>query len=284
MGRASNAKRIRRETRAWQATAIASHGHLGGERCLVCRGGDGGFTSREHPFPESLGNTEIVLPPGVVCDRCNNGPLSVLDQTICGFLPVKMRRTMLGVASKAGSVPTTKLSTGVVEHVGPAELRFTANGNKDLFRETFRDGDTVGFKFEFGGGRKLTPRYGSELSRALLKIALELAWIDHGEMMLEARFDHVRDAILDNPYDGFIVMGKVGDPDDVSVSLTYNFASTDDIWGMWVIAKLFGVTLATDSRMARPTVDLEEHAAVLLFTSADWKAKQPRCDDATPAH
>jgi hypothetical protein len=54
-------------------------------------GGDreGPFKSREHPFPESLGSTEIVLPRGVVCDPCNNGPLSRLDQA---FLSSRLSR------------------------------------------------------------------------------------------------------------------------------------------------------------------------------------------------
>ncbi len=140
----------------------------------MCRAGDGGFTSREHPFPESLGNTDILLPAGVVCDRCNHGPLAVLDQTICDFMPIKVRRTMLGVASKAGSVPSTRSSTGVVEHIGPGELRFNQNSRRDMLREVFRDGDRVRLHADLRGGRRMTPRYGSELSRSLLKMALRV--------------------------------------------------------------------------------------------------------------
>lgn len=44
-------------------------GALHEQGCIFCRRHDGGFTSREHVFPESLGNEEVVLPRGVVCDR-----------------------------------------------------------------------------------------------------------------------------------------------------------------------------------------------------------------------
>src|SRR5689334_21444546 len=56
--------------------------------CLFCRRADGGFTSREHIFSEALGNfDEHVLPPGVVCDRCNNEKLSAADEALIGFQP-----------------------------------------------------------------------------------------------------------------------------------------------------------------------------------------------------
>lgn len=72
-------------------------------RCLFCRRDDGGFVSREHIFPETIGNTDLaMLPPGVVCDRCNNGPLAALGQTLCAYLPIAMRRAVLGMTNKAG--------------------------------------------------------------------------------------------------------------------------------------------------------------------------------------
>jgi hypothetical protein len=54
-----------------------------GQPCLFCKSSDGDFTSREHIFPETVGNTDLaMLPPGVVCDRCNNGPLARLDKAL----------------------------------------------------------------------------------------------------------------------------------------------------------------------------------------------------------
>lgn len=41
-------------------------------RCIFCKNDSGNSTSCEHIIPESLGNTTQILPPGVVCDKCNN--------------------------------------------------------------------------------------------------------------------------------------------------------------------------------------------------------------------
>ena len=83
---------------------------------LPAPGGWGGFTTEEHPIPESIGNHELILPRGVVCDRCNLGPLSVLDQRLADFFPAKMRRTTVGVVSTCGGSLSTRaggVSTGV---------------------------------------------------------------------------------------------------------------------------------------------------------------------------
>ena len=39
--------------------------------CIFCKADSTGSCSVEHIIPESLGNTDHVLPPGIVCDRCN---------------------------------------------------------------------------------------------------------------------------------------------------------------------------------------------------------------------
>ena len=41
-------------------------------KCIFCKGDSSGSKSVEHIIPESLGNTEHVLPAGIVCDKCNN--------------------------------------------------------------------------------------------------------------------------------------------------------------------------------------------------------------------
>lgn len=40
--------------------------------CLFCKNASDSSKSLEHILPESLGNKEHVLRPGVVCDKCNN--------------------------------------------------------------------------------------------------------------------------------------------------------------------------------------------------------------------
>ena len=232
-------------------------------------------------MPESMGNTEIVLPNGVVCDRCNGGVLSDLDQAICDFFPIKMRRTMLGIASKAGKVPQTRFHSGSLRHDG-----LTANGQPALYFEINNANDTTtlyekgrtGNRVELGmsvkGGKPMTPRYCSVLARALLKSAFECAWLDHGEMMLEERFDHLRDAILGLPREGFFLMGRHGEPDRTDVQLTYNFAIDEgDRDRLWVWATFFGLHIGTDSRLPKPLIAVSEDDALLVtFGHDDFRA------------
>jgi hypothetical protein len=228
-------------------------------------------------LPQSLGNSDLVLPPGVVCDTCNSGTLSLLDQGLCDFGPLKLRRTMLGVPSKAGKVPTFRYAEGTIEYQAPingGEPTLILRNPSPKFGlrevERFTDGRVM---FEWngsGGGRRLTPRYASDLSRALLKAALECAWIDHGEMALESRFDHVRAAVLGEARDGCLVLGNKCNPDRSDGALTYQPIHEDDVWRMMVWVQLHGVYIGTDSRLASPRGAVPEDLVTLVrFTTAD---------------
>lgn len=276
MGQASRGKRERREERDERHRQASLRARAGETRgCLFCRRGDGGFDAVEHVFPQSMGNTDIVLPNGVVCDRCNNGTLSKLDQAICEFPGVKMRRTIIGIPSRAGKVPVMKFSEGTITNVGPASLRFfDTQAGAAMLREVERHGDLVKLDFKASGGRRMTQRYTSELSRALLKSAFECAWFDYGETILGRRFDHIRAAVLGQPRDGFLAVGRRVDPDHVSGLLRYELVADDaGTWRMWVLAEYFGVFLFTDSRLAEAGSDFPRRGVdILPFTALDCSA------------
>lgn len=124
---------------------------------------------------------------------------------------------------------------------------------------------------QMGGGHKMTPRYCSTVARAVLKTAFECAWIDHGEAILEPEFDHVREAVRGWPRDGFLLVGREGDPDHNGTELTYGFAGAEGERGMWVVARYLGLSLATDSRLAESVDEaaLEPPAMVFRFRSSD---------------
>lgn len=279
MGRQSRLKverRLERQRREREKRERAAEGEQRG--CLMCRRGDGGFLSDEHPVPESMGNTEVVLPNGIVCDRCNGGPLSDLDKQLCDFFPVKMRRTMLGINSKAGKVPITRFATGSLRNDGltpdgQAALFFQVNSAND--KTTLYEKSRVGQQVELGmsvkGGRPLTPRYASELARSLLKCAFECSWLDHGAMMLESRFDHIRAAILGEPYSGLLAMRRKGDPSDTDVRISYDFRQDEAGDAMWVYGSFFGIRMFTDSRLAEPVNELSEDEVVtIVFRPEHW--------------
>src|SRR6185437_4426826 len=245
--------------------------------CLFCRRSDGGFTSREHVFPESIGNQELVLPPGVVGDRCNNTTLSKLDGSLCEFSPRGIRRTMLGVPSKAGKVPTFRFSEGTIEYRAPTRggqpgLVFTARPGKEILREVDRlPNGQIKLEWNGSGGRRLTPRYASELSRSILKMALECAWIDHGPAMLESRFDHVRAAVLGERRNGCLIVGNRLNPTSNDGSLTYQFIQHQGAWRVMAWVQLLGLYLGTDSRLPTPLAAVPDSMTSITFTAADCR-------------
>jgi hypothetical protein len=83
--------------------------------CLFCKRSDGSFTTEEHIIAAALGNTrgsglvsqELVLPPGTVCDRCNNGRLSVLDNALATWPLIAAYRTITQVPRRRGGLAPT---------------------------------------------------------------------------------------------------------------------------------------------------------------------------------
>jgi hypothetical protein len=226
---------------------------LRAHRCLFCRQRDGGFTSREHIFPETVGNTDLaMLPPGVVCDKCNNGPLAVLDQSLCAYLPIAMRRAMLGISNKAGKGAIVRFAQGRIEplpmeEVAPGDshgVRFVDLGSGRPLVRDVSPGAGLQLKIEGQGGRRLTPRYFSELSRSILKIGFELAYLDCGDELFEPRFDRVRGAILGvREHHGEVALALRGDPDDVRLQGSYMVDESSGLGGAAV--NILGVILMT---------------------------------------
>lgn len=66
--------------------------------CIFCLSNKNAFTAPEHILSEALGNKRLILPPGVVCDPCNHGPLSGLDKALVEFPPLQLIR-VLGACS-----------------------------------------------------------------------------------------------------------------------------------------------------------------------------------------
>ena len=276
MGRRSREIAARRDRRAAQHESRLQRAEEGRRRgCLFCRRSDGGFLSVEHVIPESLGNTDLLLPNGVVCDHCNNNELAHLDQELGDFLPIKARRTMLGIRSKSGILPELKFSRGLLRNEGGDHLILTHQNNADrrTLREIERTGPQVRLEFNFGGGKRMTPRYASQLSRGLLKFALEAAWLDHGAAMLDCKFDHVRDAVLGKPRDGYVMFARAGDPADVGATVQYQFDTLNHEGSAIAVAtSLLGTGMATHSIDARPfSTPPDASIQVFDFTAADFK-------------
>jgi hypothetical protein len=151
---------------------------LNEQGCLFCLRSDGGFQSREHILSEALKNYEKILEPGVVCDRCNNGPLARLDNELIELPPVSLMRAERGIPTKAGNAVVSKWATRVV---------YPARGTMQLLGPSRK---AVAGMREFGGGKPgklelvtvwaLSQARISRLTRAIWKAALEFVYFDRG--------------------------------------------------------------------------------------------------------
>src|SRR5215211_5978223 len=93
-------------------------------RCIYCLATDVDFSSDEHIFGESLGNTEVILPKGLVCTPCNNRKLSQLDNYLCDFAPISVLRAVYVDRTKKGKAPRA--------HVGDISVTRTQDGHIKL--------------------------------------------------------------------------------------------------------------------------------------------------------
>lgn len=75
-------------------------------RCIFCRRDSTSSKSREHILPESLGNTLLVLPKGVVFDKCNNYFSREVEKPFLESDAMRALRFHQGLESKKGRVPS----------------------------------------------------------------------------------------------------------------------------------------------------------------------------------
>ena len=237
----------------------ASGAELG---CLFCRRRDVLFTSSEHIVPQSLGNTELVLPPGIVCDRCNNGVCSRLDAALLAVPPLATLRTALGVPNKRGAVPEYRFHNGTIGFDTKAGS-YTAEMSHPRWRRPpanplHDDADTDWLHVKTTWSHETNLRL---CHRALVKIGLEWVALTHGPAAaLDRSLDHERDLVAKGgDYSGYIlaparVMLDTDDSDFVLCDVQHG----PDRSHLVVVVSLLGLVFATDTRHATPPKSLRE--------------------------
>lgn len=144
--------------------------------CIFCRQTDGGFSSEEHIFPESLAGDHTVLPQGFVCDRCNH-TFSRLDEELMHFGPIALQRLLLLPFNKKGKFPSARIGKLRVEKTKPRLLRVSDVTGADPITNVKRL-DDGNFRFTLNAG-PVKPDW-RRLARALVKIGLELLAFKQG--------------------------------------------------------------------------------------------------------
>jgi hypothetical protein len=151
-------------------------------RCIFCKQASGGSRSVEHIVPESLGNTEHVLPRGVVCDSCNNYLAREVEAPFLASGSVRDQRFQMSVPNKRGLVPS---APGIAALGGMTESPFGIELRKSLKDpgvsiNVLREQDEARFIRALKGMERGTlyvpvgmPAEGSVISRFVGKVGLE---------------------------------------------------------------------------------------------------------------
>lgn len=74
-------------------------------RCIFCKERSDRCVSVEHILPESLGNKDVSLPVGVVCDKCNNYLSREVERPVLQSGILRLIRSDRGIPSKRGRIP-----------------------------------------------------------------------------------------------------------------------------------------------------------------------------------
>lgn len=152
-------------------------------RCIYCLSTNNPFLRREHPIPESLGNDDIVIPKGFVCDPCNQYFGSKIEQKVLQSAPFGIERLFLAIKSKKGRYPKHQdsslelQSTGYWDHV----KIYSPSPHESLVRR--RDGKMV-----------LNPKWAppNAIAQFLLKMGLGLLVLAKDTNPYSLEFDGAR--------------------------------------------------------------------------------------------
>jgi hypothetical protein len=173
-------------------------------QCIFCKRDSNGSLSIEHVIPESLGNTEHTLPPGVVCDKCNNYFASKVEGPLLSEPYFRNQCSLANIASKKGNAarvrglhPQSRTVIEVVRNLDGSAVSIGAAFEKDEKR-------LVEFLLKHDEGRIYIPVPGppSEIlmSRFLAKVAVEcvalkMLTLDDGidQVIAEQALDGLRD-------------------------------------------------------------------------------------------
>ena len=74
-------------------------------KCIFCKQVSDDSVSREHILPESLGNVDAILPPRIVCDKCNNYFSREVEKPVLSSGIFRFLRNNKDLRSKKGKIP-----------------------------------------------------------------------------------------------------------------------------------------------------------------------------------
>jgi hypothetical protein len=230
-------------------------------RCLFCKRDSSASVSEEHIVPESLGNKSLTLPPGVVCDRCNNYFSREVEKPFLDSEHIKSLRFEQALPSKKGKIP--QISGIVVPVMSPILVTRYVSG--PLFASGAVPEDALHEISKLRSGRLIFPATqnvptGMVVSRFLAKVAVEVMasrlvrypeGLEYlaGEKQLDLIRDHARIGTTPIwPYTQRIIYDRNKQWTDLAGNPTQVIHEEDVLkteWGEWfLVFALFGTEFA----------------------------------------
>jgi hypothetical protein len=205
------------------------------KKCIYCLSETGTFNSEEHILPETLAGDNIYLPKGFVCDACNNGISSQLDEALINFEPIAFLRVQFTPYTKTGKFPKANFQNMVLEKTNPNHIKITAKDKtaRPKNKRTLEDGQEA-FNLTWTG-KKLTWQL---YARAIYKFALGFVAHDMGHAAaLDERYQPARDFILGRASfnNNMVVSTKSKPHPEIRTHCDMNYGGTPffiDIFGM----------------------------------------------------
>ena len=155
-------------------------------RCIFCNQDAANGQRVEHVIPESIGGGDwFVLPPGIVCDSCNQYFGSKVEAVAATDYPLNLIRLMNGVITKKRKWATLPHYRGLLE-ARPIPGTFGIEPTSEEIEQRILNGQITQLRVI------AETRHPVSLCRMLLKIALETIACDDIEDALSERYDAAR--------------------------------------------------------------------------------------------
>lgn len=216
-------------------------------RCIYCLRSEADFTSEEHVLPESLGNEDLILPNGYVCDNCNNGILSDLDNSLVNFGPIAFLRVQFLPYTKQGKFPRANFQNVIFERTSPRHINIKAKDKTGMPR----DREVLGngwyrFNLPFTS-RGFNPQL---LARSLYKVALGTLALGEGhDTACSTRYQGAREFVLgDIGFPNNLLMREQIRPQN-RVQVSYRVLETGTPFGIDIAGLTFLLNLEASPLM-----------------------------------
>ena len=164
-------------------------------QCIFCLRKNTNFSSKEHTFPQSLGNTLSILPRGWSCDDCNKN-FSLIEEKVSEMMPFTFLKVFLGVFTKKGRFQSSKFSNIHISKNRPNLITVKSFVGEGGFPQNVRKKN--------GGVVFNTPEVAKKtdyrlVARILIKAALGAIAIEKGRSyVLGEYFNDARNFALNN--------------------------------------------------------------------------------------